>query len=145
MNPVAALSLGLAAVLAMGAVRHGPFGAGEAFVGRIEAQAQAAVAQSGAQGVSVTLGHAPRTRLATLSGPADQFQREGMGSLPGLNQIVGSIPGVSGVRWTDEPPVTAVPLIVETLAQLALAYVAGLGLGALFFGRKERQSFAEGY
>jgi len=33
------------------------------------------------------------------------------------------------------------PLLVETLLLVALAYLAGLGIGWLLFGRKKRQGF----
>jgi hypothetical protein len=33
------------------------------------------------------------------------------------------------------------PLLVETLLLIALAYLVGLGIGWLLFGRKKRQGF----
>jgi len=33
------------------------------------------------------------------------------------------------------------PLLVETLLLVALAYLVGLGIGWLLFGRKKRQGF----
>jgi hypothetical protein len=42
----------------------------------------------------------PLARTAILSGPADQFQREGVGSLPGINRRVMLIPGMARFEWT---------------------------------------------
>ena len=36
-----------------------------------------------------------------LSGNANDFQREGMGLLPGINDRVRDVPGISGMRWDD--------------------------------------------
>jgi hypothetical protein len=80
MSPAVKFLTGLAAVVAMGWIHHGPLGNGEAFIQRIESQAQAAV------------------------GEADEFQREGQGSLKGINDIVGEIEGISDVQWANEPP-----------------------------------------
>lgn len=103
MNPAAKFLIGLAAVLLMGWLHHGPLGNGEALVTGIEAQAKAAVAKTEVPGVDVRLGRDPLSRHATLSGNADPFQREGQGELKGLNDIVGEIEGVSGVSWADPP------------------------------------------
>jgi hypothetical protein len=51
--------------------------------------------------VQVRFSRDPLGREAILSGPADEFQREGQGRFPGLNDRIRSIPGVSGVRWED--------------------------------------------
>lgn len=96
--------IGLLAVLAMGWLHHGPLGGGERLIGGLERQAQAAVARTGVPGVSVRMDREPLSRRAILSGPANDFQREGQGELPGLNDIVGEIEGVSGVEWSNPPP-----------------------------------------
>jgi hypothetical protein len=96
--------IGLAAVLVMGWLHHGPLGGGEALIGRLEREAQAAVVRSEVPGVTVRLSRDPLSRRATLAGPADQFQREGLGELKGLNDIVGEIDGISGVEWANPPP-----------------------------------------
>lgn len=95
--------IGLAAVTAMGWIHHGPLGSGEALIGKIEAEAQAAVAKTEVPGVQVRMARDPLARVAILSGQADEFQREGQGSLKGLNDIVAEIEGVSDVRWADAP------------------------------------------
>jgi hypothetical protein len=96
--------LGLVAVILMGWIYHGPVGNGAALIGTIEARAKSAVAATEIPGISVSLGHDPLSRTATLSGNADRFQREGQGELKGLNDIVGEIEGVSDVRWATPLP-----------------------------------------
>lgn len=104
MSPAVKFLIGLAAVLLMGWIYHGPLGHGEAFVGGLEAQARQVVATSEVPGVEVHLGHDPLSRVATLSGPANDYQREGMGQFPGLNDRIRAIPGISDVRWANPPP-----------------------------------------
>jgi hypothetical protein len=106
MSPVLKFLIGLAAVLLMGWVYHGPLGNGEALIGRLEAQARAAVAEGEVPGVEVRLQRDPLARIATLSGPANDFQREGMGQFPGINDRVGAIEGISRIEWAN-PPVAA--------------------------------------
>jgi hypothetical protein len=138
------LLIGLAAVLVMGWIWHGPAGRGDAYVTRLEAGARAAVAPIGIAGVKVRLPRDPLRRTAILSGPADDLQREGLGSEMGLNDYVRAVPGIAGVRWADQPGGPGgLPLLAETLLQLLFAYALGFGLGALFFGRRKRRSFLD--
>lgn len=132
------LLTGLAAALAMAWVAYGPAGMGKAYVDRLDAQAQAVVQAAEVPGVAVHLGRAPLSRTAFLSGPANDFQREGMGLLPGLNDRVGGVPGVAGVEWDRTEGGT--PLLAELLALAALAWLVGLGIGKLLF-RPKRTSF----
>jgi hypothetical protein len=137
--------IGLVAVLLMGWIWHGPMGHGAAFVNALEAEAKDVVAYAELRGVSVRLSHDPLARNATLSGRADDFQRHGMKDEPGITGRVGLIDGMGGVRWSDEPRRRgwALPLLVETELQLALAYALGFGLGAILFGRRRRHSFLD--
>lgn len=140
MSPAVKILIGFVAVMLMGWAYHGPLGHGEAFIGRLEAQAQQAVAE--VPGVQARLGHDPLTRAATLSGPANTFQREGMGEFPGLNDRVAAVAGISSVRWADAgQPERAVPLLAEALAFILLAYLVGLALGRLLFGRPKREGY----
>ena len=107
MSPALKFLIGLAAVLLMGWVYHGPLGNGEALVGRLEAQARAAVAASEVPGIEVRLQRDPLARVAILSGPANDFQREGMGQFPGLNDRMRSIEGISRIEWANPPAATA--------------------------------------
>jgi len=141
MSPAPKFLAGLAAVTAMGWVHHGLLGNGERLIGRLEAQAKQAVTKSELPGIDVRLGRDPLSRFATVSGKANSFQREGQGELPGVRDYVQEVPGISGVRWADEPEKTAIPLFLEVLLQLVAAYLAGLGLAKLLFGRRKREGF----
>jgi hypothetical protein len=94
--------IGLAAALLAGWIGHGPLGQGTAFVDRLDAQAKAVIKQAELPNVHVRFGRDPLSREAIMSGQADQFQREGMGQFPGLDDRIRAIPGVSGVRWEGE-------------------------------------------
>ena len=94
-------AIGLAAALLTGWISHGPLGQGEAFVGLIEAQARTVVREAAIPGVAVRFSRDPLNREAILSGPANEFQREGQGLLPGLNERVRAVPGVATIRWDD--------------------------------------------
>src|SRR4029079_2124070 len=95
--------IGLAAALLLGWVHEGPLGRGERFIASLETQARAVVAETNLTNIDVRLERAPLRRVATLSGPADNFQRNGSGSFKGLTGRVGDVPGIAQVRWADEP------------------------------------------
>ena len=101
MPAIAKILIGLAAALAAGWVSHGPLGRGEAFVDRLQAQSEAVIRQADLPGVSVRFPRDPLAREAILTGNANDFQREGQGLFPGLNDRIRDIPGVSGLRWDD--------------------------------------------
>jgi hypothetical protein len=144
MPPVLKALSGLAAVLAASFVWHGPMGHGEAYVAGLERRARAVIAEGGMTGVEVKLDRAPIARNATFSGVANDFQRRGMLDEPGLIGRVALIPGVARVRWDDEPvrERAAMPLLAETAILAALAYLIGLALGWLLWGRPRRTGFA---
>lgn len=95
--------IGLVAVLLMGWASHGPLGNGERLLANLEAQAQQAVAAGEVQGIEVRMARNPMARVAILSGPANDFQREGMGQFPGLNDRVRGIEGISRLEWANPP------------------------------------------
>src|SRR3954469_8821265 len=136
--------IGLVAALLIGWVWHGPRGNGERLVDRLEAQAREAVARAELPNIEVRLSHDPLARVATLSGPANDLQREGLGSQMGVSDYVRAVDGISDVRWADEPDRSrrVMPLLAETLGWTALAYFIGLALGWLLWGRRRREGFA---
>jgi hypothetical protein len=54
-----------------------------------------------AAGRAARMEREPLARKAILAGPADQFQREGMGSLPGIDERVLAITGMGGLEWAN--------------------------------------------
>ena len=94
--------IGLAVALAAGWLSHGPLGRGEAFVERMETHAKVRVRFAALPGVDVHFSRDPLSREAVFTGHADEFQREGMGGLKGLNGRILEIPGVSSVRWEED-------------------------------------------
>lgn len=143
MSRTVKLLIGLAAALIVAWLQHGPLGSGEALVGRLEDQARSAVAASDVARIGVEFPRSPLSRTAVLSGPANDFQRNGMGEMPGLTGIVAAIEGVEKVRWADDPSTggNAIPLIVEVLGAATLAWLVGLGIGRLLFGRSKRDTY----
>ena len=93
--------IGLAVALAAGWISHGPLGRGEQFIGRMETDLQTVLGVVDLPGVSGRMQRDPLARTAILSGPADQFQREGTGSLLGIDARVMLIPGMARFEWTD--------------------------------------------
>jgi hypothetical protein len=144
MGNVVKVLIGLAAALATGWVWHGPLGQGPALVADLEARARLAIAQAELPGIDVRLARGPLSRAAVLSGPANDLQREGLGSQKGVSDYVREVEGIAGVRWADEPSARrGLPLLAETLILNALAFLVGFGLGRLFLGRRRRQSFLD--
>ncbi len=93
--------VGLSAALLAGWVSHGPLGRGEAFVDVLQSRARAEIERAELAGVQVRFARDPLSREAILSGPANDFQREGQGLFPGINDRIRAVPGVSGIRWDD--------------------------------------------
>ena len=144
MGKAVKIAIGLAAVLLMGWIYHGPAGRGAAFVDGLETQARAAIVQTELTGITVRMSRDPLSRVALLFGPANDLQREGLGSQWGINDFVRAVPGIAAVRWDDEPRhAKALPLLAETELMVSLFYLIGLGLGWLLFGRRQRQSFLD--
>lgn len=135
--------IGLLAALLMGWLWHGPGGQGDAMIASLEHQAQEAARHAELPGISVRLDRDPLSRTAIVTGPANDLQREGLGSQWGVKDYVRNVPGIAGVRWDDEPGGNGMPLLAEILLIVGIAYVAGFGLGALIFGRRKRQSFLD--
>lgn len=135
------LLIGLVAVLLLGWAWHGPLGNGARLIDGLEAEAKAAAAEAELAGIEVKMAREPLARVATLSGEANDLQREGLGSGLGLNDYVRRVEGIGTLRWADEPAAGALPLLAELLILLVLAYAAGLGLARLLWGRPKRDSY----
>jgi len=125
------LLIGLTAALVAGWIAHGPLGRGAAYLDAVEARAIAMVRYAEVPGVTVRMSRDPMSRTAILSGPANDFQREGIGGMPGLNGRVAAVKGVSAVRWDVEGG--GFPLLAETLILAALAFLIGVGIGWRLF------------
>lgn len=138
------LLIGLTAVLILGLVYQGPLGHGERFIGSLETRARAVVAETNVADIDVRLGRRPLRRIATLSGPANDFQRNGMGSFKGLTERVGDVPGIGQVRWADEPRPWGIvlPLLAEILLLMCAGYLLGLGLAGLFLRPRREGRYA---
>lgn len=144
MTTATKLLIGLAAALLTGWIWHAPLGRGAELVADLEARARIAVAQAELPGIEVRLSRDPLSRSATLSGPANDLQREGLGSQKGVSDYVREVEGISAVRWADQSGGgRGLPLIAETLLLNALAFLVGFGLGRLLLGRRRRQSFLD--
>jgi len=138
------LLIGLLAVLLLGWVQEGPLGNGKLYIDTLETQARAAVAEADLPGIAVRLDRAPLRRVATLSGPADRFQRDGMGSFKGLTERVDDVPGIGQARWADEPAPGGImlPLLAEILLLMLGGYLLGLLFAALVVRRKVEGRYA---
>ena len=143
MPPILKATAGLLVALAAAWIWYGPLGHGEALVDRLERDVRAAVDRSELPGLTVSLGRDPLDRNVTLRGATNDLQREGLGSGEGINDYVREVEGIAALRWTDEPALErrALPLLAETMILAALAYLIGLGLGALLWGRRRREGF----
>ena len=138
MSPLVKFLIGLAVALAAAWVAYGPLGQGAAYLDTVESRAKGVVRAAGIPGVEVRMDRDPPSRTAILSGPANDFQREGIGQLPGLNDRVAGVAGVSTVRWDAGGGGT--PLLAELLGLAALAYLIGVAIGWLVF-RPRREGF----
>jgi hypothetical protein len=87
------LLTGIAAVVAIGALWHGPMGAGERLAARAEASARQTLNYYELPMIHAQMQRHPLARRLILSGPADDFQRSE------LIRILDETPGVLEVRW----------------------------------------------
>lgn len=122
------LLAGIAASIIFAALWHGPFGAAQRFEVQVERQAREGLDNWEMYKVSASLHHDPLTRRLVLTGPADDFQRSE------LAKIMGTISGVSSVRWSAKQP--GLPLIAEGAAAGCLGFLFGLLLAYLVERRR---------
>ena len=118
-----ALLIGVASVIALAGLWHGPFGAADRFSTRVERSAREKLDYYEMTQLTGHLHHGPLTRTLILAGPADDFQTSE------LVRIMGALPGVSSVRWTASGG--GLPLIVEGEIAAVLGFLFGLLLAYL--------------
>ena len=95
-------------------------------------------------GTIARLARDPLARFATLDGPANDLQREGLGSQYGISDYVREAEGVAGVAWGDEGTRGFVlPLLAEIMILAAAAFLIGYGAGFLLWGRRKRTSYLD--
>lgn len=136
------LPAGILAALLLAWIAHGPLGHGQGLTSRIDAAAQNVLDYAGVPGVTAAVQQAPLARVVTLAGPANAFQRDGMGGYPGITGRMEAIPGVAKVRWADTPASGFVlPLLAETMILALIAFFAGYAVGWFLFGRTMRRSY----
>ncbi len=117
------LAAGVALVLALAALWHGPLGAAQRLTTTVERDAKATLVYYEMTKVSAHLHRGPLTRHLVLSGPADDFQHTE------LVRTMDTLPGVASSGWTDEAGWP--PLIVEAGAAALLGFLFGLLLAYL--------------
>ena len=123
---------GIAVTLAVGALWHGPLGAGTRLAGRMEARTQYLLKDWDMTQVRGAMAQAPLRREVILTGPADDFQRGE------LKRLVGLLPGVEAVSFADEPREDPLPLVVQ--AELAALIGFCIGLIIAYLGELRRRS-----
>ena len=143
MPPILKATIGFLLALTVAWIWHGPLGNGERLIAGLEARAGEGVAKAELAGIAVRLSRDPLARVATLSGPANDLQREGLGSQKGVSDYVRDVEGISDVRWADEPEAGSrvIPLLLEISTLAAFAYLVGLGLGWFLWGRRRSEGF----
>lgn len=116
------LAAGVVVALALAALWHGPLGGAARFDTGVQRGIQQTLVHYEMTQVSAHLHHGPLTRRVVLSGPADDFQQQG------LAEFMNQIPGVSSSTWTNS---AGVPLIVEGMGVAVLGFLFGLLLAYL--------------
>lgn len=117
------LGAGVAVSILLAALWHGPLGGAGRFEARVEGDIHKILVYYEMTRVTGHLHRNPLTRRVLLSGPADDFQQQGLAGF--MNQI----PGVSDTRWSSDGGGT--PLIVEGFAVALLGFLFGLLLAYL--------------
>lgn len=117
----AALAAGLAAVLAIAWIWHGPAGAGSRFATAAERQTRQVLVDFEMVPVRAVVARNPLSRTLVLNGPADDFQRAE------LVRILNDVRGIGSVHWANEPA----PLMLPLLLEVELAGLLSFGLGLL--------------
>ena len=114
------ITTGALVVFALGAIWHGPVGAGERLATTVDRTSRGVLDDWEMTQVQGQIERDPIKRTLVLSGPADDFQRSE------LLRIMDDVPGVANDRWANMQPPFALPLFAE--AELAGVICFGLGL-----------------
>ena len=117
-----ALAAGAVVALALAALWHGPLGAADRFEATVQPEIQRTLVHYEMTHVTAHLHHGPLTRRVMLSGPANDFQQQG------LVGFMNDLPGVSSSTWSSS---AGVPLIVEAFGVALLGFLFGLLLAYL--------------
>ena len=129
------LAAGLAAVIGLAWVWHGPLGAGSSFAAAAEKQTRQVLVDFEMSPVRAGVERAPLSRTLVLNGPADDFQRAE------LVRILNDVRGIGSVHWADEPAPFMLPLLLEV--ELAALLSFGLGLLMAYLLELRRRSNAQ--
>jgi hypothetical protein len=152
------LLIGLLVTLLVAWLVYGPLGRGAAYVDLLQQRADLMLRIVEIPGVQARVSRAPLSRTVVLCGPTNDFQRDGLRDLPGVDGRMLRIGGISGVVWDPPPPTPngvsppcrpdgpgmsggGVPLLVELLGLGCLFWLIGLGLGWLVRRRPPRTGY----
>ena len=130
-----AVAAGLAVVIAIAWVWHGPAGAGSRFAYAAEQQTRQVLVDFEMAPVRAVVERSPLSRTLVLNGPADDFQRSE------LVRILNDVRGIGSVHWADEPAPFILPLLLEV--ELAALLSFGLGLLLAYLLELRRRSNAQ--
>jgi hypothetical protein len=130
-----ALAAGLAAVVALAWIWHGPMGAGARFAAAAEQQTRQVLVDFEMAPVRAVVERSPLSRTLVLNGPADDFQRAE------LVRILNDVRGIGSVHWADQLAPFMLPLLLEV--ELAALISFGLGLLMAYLLELRRRSNAQ--
>ena len=116
------LGLGVALSLILAALWHGPLGGADRFQTKVERDIQQMLVHYEMTQVTAHLHQHPLSRRVMLSGPADDFQRQG------LIDYLDQISGVESATWSNRG---GMPLIVEAMIVSLVGFLFGLLLAYL--------------
>lgn len=153
------LLIGLFVALFIGWLGFGPLGRGAAYVDLLQHRADFVVGNTVGPPVRARMSRTPLSRTVFLCGVTNDLQRDGLRDLPGYDGRMLTIGGISRVVWDPAPPQPGaatppcrpegpgiggggIPLLVELLGLVLLAFLIGIGLGWLLFRpRRKRTSY----
>jgi hypothetical protein len=118
-----ALATGAVVAIALALIWHGPLGGAGRFEALVEKSIRQTLVHYEMTQVTAHLHHGPLTRRVMLSGPADDFQRQG------LVEFMDKVPGVSDSSWSADGG--GIPLLVEAAGVALLGFLFGLLLAYL--------------